>query len=113
MVPRWNIVPIPDHLRKNLAADSVMSFPVETAQSMFDFVANNVVGQIAPRPIMLFHSANDSVTPTEQSLDIFRNAGQPTELYLLSDIDHFPFSEENPRARAVLKTWLDKYLPAG
>lgn len=111
MVPRWDIVPIPEHLRKNLSADSIMEFPVETAQSMFDFRANDVVGQLAPRPLMLFHAANDSVTPTEQSLELFRHAGSPTELYLMADIDHFPFSKENPRARAVLTSWLAKFMP--
>lgn len=111
MVARWEIVPIPEHLRKNLGADSIMEFPVETAQSMFDFKANDVVAKLAPRPLMLFHSANDSVTPTEQSLELFRRAGQPTELYLMADIDHFPFSKENPRARAVLNSWLSKFMP--
>lgn len=111
MVPRWDIVPIPEHLRRNLSSDSIMEFPVETAQSMFDFRANEVVGQLAPRPLMLFHAANDSVTPTEQSLALFRHAGSPSELYLMADIDHFPFSKENPRARAVLSSWLDKFMP--
>jgi dipeptidyl aminopeptidase/acylaminoacyl peptidase len=106
MLARWDIVPIPEHLRGNLGADAIDEFPTETAQSMFDFRPNDVVAKLAPRPLMLFHAANDSVTPTEQSLEIFRHAGQPTELYLLSDIDHFPFSKENPRARAVLRSWL-------
>lgn len=111
MVARWDIVPIPEHLRANLSADSIMWFPVETAQSMFDFRPNEVVGQLAPRPLMLFHAANDSVTPTEQSLELFRRAGAPTELYLMADIDHFPFSKANPRARAVLMSWLNKFVP--
>lgn len=111
MVPRWDIVPIPEHLRNNLAPGSIMEFPVETAQSMVDFVANDVVGNISPRPLLLFHSANDSVTPTEQSIGLFEHAGQPTDLTLLADIDHFPFSEANPRARTVLKNWLDHYFP--
>ena len=28
-------------------------FPAETAQSMFDFRADDVVGKIAPRPLLL------------------------------------------------------------
>jgi dipeptidyl aminopeptidase/acylaminoacyl peptidase len=111
MVSRWDIVPIPVHLRGNLPADSVMEFPVDTAQSMFDFRPNDVVGKIAPRPLMLFHAANDSVTPTDQSLELFRRAGQPTDLILLADIDHFPFSEKNPRAREILRIWLERYFP--
>src|SRR5262249_57757375 len=77
MVPRYDIVPTPPHLRNNLASNSIQSFPAETAQSMFDFRADDVVGRIAPRPLLLLHAANDSVTPTEQSIEMFKRAGQP------------------------------------
>ena len=36
-----------------LAPNSVEMFPAETAQSMFDFRAEEVVGKIAPRPLLL------------------------------------------------------------
>ena len=54
MVPRYDIVPIPPHLRTNLAQNSIEMFPAETAQSMFDFKADKVVANIAPRPLLLF-----------------------------------------------------------
>ena len=57
MVPRYDIVPIPQHLRGNLAPGSIEQFPAETAQSMFDFRADDVVGNIAPRPLLLLHSS--------------------------------------------------------
>ena len=41
-----------------LAANSVEMFPAETAQSMFDFRAEDVVGKIAPRPLLLIHAAD-------------------------------------------------------
>jgi pimeloyl-ACP methyl ester carboxylesterase len=112
MVPRFDIVPIPEHLRSNMSKGGVMEFPAETAQSMFDFRADDVVGNITPRPLLLLHSAQDSVTPTEQSAEMFKRAGQPTDLILLSDVDHFTFGEHNPRVRAVIGDWLAKYLPA-
>ena len=112
MVPRWDIVPIPEHLRGNMAADAILEFPAETPQSMMEFVADDVVGNIAPRPLLLFHAANDSVTPTEQSLEMFKRAGQPTDLLLISDVDHFPFSVGNTRVRDGVKGWLDSYFPA-
>jgi dipeptidyl aminopeptidase/acylaminoacyl peptidase len=111
MVPRFDIVPIPEHLRGNLNAKSIMEFPAETAQSMYDFRADDVVGKIAPRPLMLLHSANDSVTPTEQSIEMFKRSKPPTELHLLTDVDHFMFGEENPRVIHLIKDWLDRYLP--
>ena len=112
MVPRYEIVPIPPHLRGNLAKNSIEMFPAETAQSMFDFRADDVVGKIAPRPLLLIHAANDSVTPTEQSVEMFKRAGQPAELHLFSDADHFMFAESNTRVWSVLRDWLSKYFPA-
>jgi pimeloyl-ACP methyl ester carboxylesterase len=112
MVPRYDIVPIPPHLRTNLAANSIHAFPAETAQSMFDFRADDVVGKIAPRPLLLLHAANDSVTPTEQSIELFKRAGQPSELHLISDADHFMFGEGNTRIWDLLRGWLGDYFPA-
>jgi len=111
MVPRYDIVPIPPHLRTHLAQRSVQMFPAETAQSMFDFRADDVVGAIAPRPLLLLHSASDSVTPTEQSIELFRHANQPADLHLFAEVDHFMFDDESPRVRDVIFDWLDRYFP--
>ena len=120
MVPRDAIVPIPGHVRERLdrqkvemlAANAVEMFPAETAQSMLDFRAEDVVGKIAPRPLLLIHAANDSVTPTEQSIALFERAGQPAELHLFSGVDHFLFNENSARVWTVLRGWLDTYFPA-
>ena len=114
-----DIVPIPTHVRENLdkqnvtmlAPNSVEMFPAETAQSMFDFRAEEVVGKIAPRPLLLIHAANDSVTPTEQSIEMFERAGQPAELHLFSGLDHFLFAENSTRVWSLLRNWLDTYFP--
>jgi dipeptidyl aminopeptidase/acylaminoacyl peptidase len=112
MVPRYDIVPIPEHLRTNLAKNSIMEFTFDTVDSMFNFRADDVVGKIAPRPLLLLHSSNDSVTPTEQSIGLFEHGGKSTtELHLLNDVDHFMFSEENTRVIALIREWLDKYFP--
>ena len=111
MASRWDIVPIPEHLRSNLSADSIMEFPVEVAQSMVDFRADDVVANIAPRPLLLLHAANDSVTPTSQSIEMMRRAGAGAELLVLGGIDHFPFANERSRIRDLLNGWLDAYFP--
>ncbi len=112
MVPRYDIVPIPEHLRGHLAQNSIIEFTAETAQSMYDFRADDVVGNIAPRPLLLLHSSTDSVTPTEQSIEMFKRAGLPCDLHLLADVDHFMFAESNTCVRSVIFDWLDKYFPA-
>jgi hypothetical protein len=110
MVPRYEIVPIPEHMRGHVVPGSIQMFPAETAQSMYDFRAEEVVGRIAPRPLLLLHSASDSVTPAEQSIGLFRHAGQPAELHLFADTDHFMFAESNTRVRAVVRDWLGAYF---
>jgi len=111
-VSRYDIVPIPPRLRGNLAPGSIMEFPFEVVETMFAFNANEVVGRIAPRPLLLLHSANDSVTPTEQSIELFERAGKPTDLHLIADVDHFMFSEQNTLVNGLVRNWLDKYFPA-
>ena len=113
MVPRYDIVPIPQHLRGHVVPGSVQMFPSETAQSMFDFRANDVVGKIAPRPLLLLHSSDDHVTPVDQSIGLFEHAGQPTELHLFADTDHFMFAEGNTRVHQVVQNWLANYFPVG
>lgn len=112
MVPRYDIVPIPGHLRHNVAPGSFMEFPWEVAQSMYDFRADDVVDKIAPRPLLLVHPAKDSVTPTQESVELFLRAGQPTELHLFTEVDHFVWSNDARRVTDLLGGWLDRYLPA-
>ena len=78
MVPRYDIVPIPEHLRTHVLPGSIQMFEADTAQSMFDFQANDVIGKIAPRPVLLLHSSDDHVTPVEQSIELFA-ARQPAD----------------------------------
>jgi alpha-beta hydrolase superfamily lysophospholipase len=111
MVPRFDIVPIRPELRGNLAPGSILEFPFEVVESMYGFAANDVVGRIAPRPLLLLHPSNDTVTPTEQSIDLFLHAGQPTDLHLFADVDHFLFSDANPMLHSVVRDWLARYVP--
>jgi len=111
MVPRYDIVPIPTELRAHQNPASLKAFTAETAQSMFDFRANDVVGNIAPRPLLLLHSAQDSVTPTEQSIELFKHARSPVDLHLFAETDHFMLAEDNVRVHTVVRDWLRRYFP--
>jgi dipeptidyl aminopeptidase/acylaminoacyl peptidase len=111
MVPRYDIVPIQPGLRNQLAPGSITEFPYEVVESMFNFRANEVVGQIAPRPLLLVHPSNDTVTPTEQSIDLFAHAGQPTDLHLFANTDHFILGEGNAMVIDLVSSWMRKNLP--
>jgi hypothetical protein len=112
MIPRYEIVPIPNRLRGHVLERSIQMFDADTAQSMFDFEPENVVHQISPRPSLFLHSASDSVTPVEQSVAMWTKAGTPADLHLFAETDHFMFSEANERPRNVLADWLKSYFPA-
>ncbi len=112
-ISRFDAVPIPEPLRKNLSPKAIMEIPVETAISMYNFRADDVVGDISPRPALFFHTADDGITPTEQSIRLFEKAGQPAELMLITGTSHFPLSAEDaPRTKAMIKGWLDKFFPS-
>ena len=110
-VPRYDIVPIPEHLRANLDELSLMEFDVETAISIYDFRPEDQVGNIAPRPLLLLHPTDDSVTPASETVELFKRAGRPTDCHFLAEVDHFLFSEEDPRITDLIGDWLDKYFP--
>ncbi|MGB0630972.1 MAG: alpha/beta hydrolase [Alphaproteobacteria bacterium] len=110
-VDRYEIVPIPEHLRANMPSGSVQQFTADTALGMMEFTAEDVIGNIAPRPVLLLHSSVDSVTPTEQSIEMFKRAGQPTDLHLTADTDHFMMAESNTRVINIIQDWLAKYFP--
>jgi alpha-beta hydrolase superfamily lysophospholipase len=112
MVPRYDIVPIRPELRAHVAPGSILEFPFEVVESMYAFTANEVVGRIAPRPLLLVHAADDTVTPTEQSIDLFQHAGQPSDLHLVAGVDHFLLSEGNPLVMDILRDWLAQRFPA-
>ena len=83
MVSRYDIVPIPPGLRGNLAPGSIMEFPFEVVESMYAFTANDVVGKIAPRPLLLLHPRQrhgDADRAVDRSLRARRPAGRPAPL---------------------------------
>ena len=111
MVSRYDIVPIPPSLRGHVVAKSIMQMPVETAQSMYDFRAEDLVPMIAPRPLLFLHSAIDSVTPTDQTISMFERAGENCEMHLFSGTDQFMFAEGNVRVHETVTTWLNTFFP--
>lgn len=110
-VSRWDVVPIPPHLRRHVPAKAQMTVTTDTAESMMAFRAEDVVAAIAPRPLMLLHTAADTVTPTEQSIRLFERAGMPTELHLVTGESHFPLAGDGQPARDLIRGWLRRFFP--
>ena len=112
MVHRFDIVPIPPHLRIGLPENALMEFPIDTAQSIYDFRPDDVIPAIAPRPVLFLHASVDSVTPTSESIAMFQIAHPPAELHLFTGVDHFMLGERNARVQDTLAGWLHMHFPA-
>jgi len=48
----------------------------------------DVVGNIAPRPLLVIHGTADSLIPAEQGQQVYDAAGEPKELWLVPDAIH-------------------------
>lgn len=111
-VGRFDVVPIPQHMRGGLPPGAFMEFPFDVVESMLAFRPLDVVAAIAPRPLLLLHPSRDAVTPTEQSIELFRHAAMPVDLHLFAGIDHFIFSDDNQLVLDLLGGWLARNLPS-
>ena len=111
VMSRFDIVPIPPELRAHLGETALMEFSSETAQSLYDARPEDYVVNIAPRPLLIVHPATDKVTPVSESIELFKRAGQPTELYMIAGEDHFPLSGKDPKSPLIIKSWLDRFFP--
>lgn len=110
MVHRFDVVPVPERLRA-LLRDGHMQFTAETPLGMFLFHPEDVIGQISPRPVLLLHAVKDSVTPSAESIELYKRAKSPVELHLIDGVDHFMFAESNPRVSTIVKDWLAAFFP--
>jgi pimeloyl-ACP methyl ester carboxylesterase len=112
MIHRFNIFEMPKELQVNLTSNnSLMQFTAETAVSFFMFRPEEMIGKIAPRPILILHSARDRVCNYEEAFSMARHANPPFELHLLDGADHFMFVNSDPRVAFTLRNWLDRYFP--
>ena len=82
-VHRFDIVPIPPHLRIGLPENALMEFPIDTAQSIYDFRPDDVIAAIAPRPVLFISTTDDRLVPPEESIELFNRAGHPKRLAVL------------------------------
>jgi alpha-beta hydrolase superfamily lysophospholipase len=53
-----------------------------------DVAPVNAVAAISPRPLLMFHGTADRVIPVEQSIRVYKAAGEPKELVLGEGADH-------------------------
>lgn len=83
-------------------------YPIENIDLACGFSAEDWVGKIAPRPLLLIHGEKDTMVRFEEADALFANAGEPKELYVIPDINHAEVYE--PRNAEVYADVIAKLL---
>jgi uncharacterized protein len=111
-IHRFDIFEMPKHLQVNLRSNnSLMEFSADTPAAFFMFRPEDVIAKVAPRPILILHSAGDKVCTAEEAFNLARLAKPPVELHLMDGANHFLFVDPDPRIAIMLRTWLDRFFP--
>jgi uncharacterized protein len=109
---RFDMFEMPKALQVNLTSNgSLMQFTADTALGFFLFRPEEFAEKISPRPLLVLHSARDSVTKYEEAFSLIRHAKPPVELHLLDGTDHFMFVNPDPRVGLTLRQWLERNFP--
>jgi alpha/beta superfamily hydrolase len=66
----------------------------------------HVVGQLAPKPLLLIHGTADSILPDQCSRMLYEQAGEPKILRLFDDADH-RLSNRGDELYELVKDWIE------
>jgi alpha-beta hydrolase superfamily lysophospholipase len=113
MAHRFDIIPVPERLRANIAPPSIMEFSAATAIETLAFNPGDLAARIAPRPLIILHSAQDEVIAADGAFDLFKCAGYHGDLHIIGGVDHFMFGEDDRRVADIMRNWLARSFPAG
>ena len=85
---------------------------LESAEAMMHFKPKTVVAKIAPRAAMWIGGDLDTLVPNEQSMTMYKNAGEPKNLLLLKNVEHHSLYSGKPFEQMLIAStdWFDAYL---
>jgi fermentation-respiration switch protein FrsA (DUF1100 family) len=89
---------------------------LDTAEALIDFRPEDLLGRLAPRPLLLVHGLADRLVPPDEARELFERAGSPRRLELLPGLGHFDWvMPSSPGFRQVTERvtrFLQDVLPA-
>jgi pimeloyl-ACP methyl ester carboxylesterase len=89
---------------------------LDTAEALIDFRPEDLLGRVAPRPLLLVHGLADRLVPPAEAREMFERAASPRRLELLPGLGHFDWVMPNsPGFRQVTERvtrFLQDVLPA-
>jgi uncharacterized protein len=90
-------------------------YPLENIDLACGFAAEDWIGRIAPRPVLLIHGRDDTMVRHVEAETLFARAGEPKKLVTIPDINHADVYEaRNPavfrRVADELVAWYGRWL---
>lgn len=85
--------------------------PLEAIERIMEYEPEDVVGRIAPRPLLLIGAQHDTAAPISELHHLYAAAGQPKRLEIL-DIGHYEIYDPPHRTTAInlALDWFRTYL---
>lgn len=104
---RWNAF---------IAKSGYGGYPLETAEALIEFKPERLVSAIAPRAVLFIHMGEDVTVPPEESVNLYRNAGEPRKLVVMEGRKHYDtFQFTNPEVfkeiMGIALDWFGQHLP--
>ncbi len=112
---------LPDRQSAELAAAARRDTPGAVGQIPLEFIDDTlgfhpewVVDKIAPRPVLFITTDDDRLVPPEESEALYRHAGEPKKLVVLSGWGHYEVytGECFRQVMAPTLAWFQQHLPA-
>jgi fermentation-respiration switch protein FrsA (DUF1100 family) len=71
----------------------------------------DVVGTIAPRPLLILHAADDKMFPRSEAVSLYAKASRGAELEFVDTSDHMEmYPGANPRVYVAAMTRCDEFF---
>lgn len=67
---------------------------IKSGVKFSDFAPVDFVGKISPRPILIILGEKDDRMPISEAKSLYNHAGEPKELWLIPNVDHFNVYEQ-------------------
>jgi pimeloyl-ACP methyl ester carboxylesterase len=85
---------------------------LESADFLLRFSPERVVGRIAPRSLLIVHSAQNELYKPIEAQSLYEHAREPKRLRFLEDTGHTEWMFDDSPALSTLVRWLDDFLSA-
>lgn len=92
---------------------SCTHLPLETGQAVIDYHPEEMVGKIAPRPVLFIVAENDVLVPNDITREVYDRAGEPKKWVSIPNCDHYGVYYEPAfeTVMAATNEWYQRHLP--